>query len=399
MKILHTSDWHLGKKLESLSRIEEQREVMKEILEIAERESVDVVLIAGDIFDTYNPSTEAEELYYKTIKRLSRDGSVPVIVIAGNHDSPERIDAPRPLAVENGIIVVGEPNQKLSKFKTEKGIELIKSDENFLELKLPNGRKNLRIITVPYTNELRAKEYLESEKGDEGLRKYLRERWKKLSERYFDKKGVNILIGHLLISERFDSLPEEPEGEKPIFKAGLKEMLLINDLPDGLDYVALGHLHRYQVVFFDKYPIVYSGSPLAYGLSESEQDKFVVIVDFNKNPTELKPIMLKKAKKIYRKRFNSINDALDWLKDNQNCFVEITIKIKEYISSDDRKKLLNAHNGIIAIIPEIETEEKQYDYTLINKDIDELFKEFFKRETGKNPNDEIMEIFKEIVNS
>ncbi len=98
MKMLHTSDWHLGKRLEDFSRLEEQKAVMQEICEIAEREQVDVVIVAGDLFDTFNPPTEAVDLLYKTLKRLTANGRRPVIAIAGNHDSPDRIEAPDPLA-------------------------------------------------------------------------------------------------------------------------------------------------------------------------------------------------------------------------------------------------------------------------------------------------------------
>ena len=98
MKILHTSDWHLGKRLEEFSRLEEQKAVMQEICEIAEREQADAVIVAGDLFDTFNPPTEAIDLLYKTLKRLTANGRRPVIAIAGNHDSPDRIEAPDPLA-------------------------------------------------------------------------------------------------------------------------------------------------------------------------------------------------------------------------------------------------------------------------------------------------------------
>ena len=89
MRILHTGDWHLGKRLEDFSRLEEQQVVMNEICEIADREQADIVLVSGDIYDTFNPPTEAVDLLYKTLKKLTNGGLRPVIAIAGNHDSPE----------------------------------------------------------------------------------------------------------------------------------------------------------------------------------------------------------------------------------------------------------------------------------------------------------------------
>ena len=82
MKILHTSDWHLGKKLENFSRLEEQKYILDEICNIADAQEVDLIIIAGDLFDTFNPPTEAIDLFYKSLKRLSKNGSRPIIAIA-----------------------------------------------------------------------------------------------------------------------------------------------------------------------------------------------------------------------------------------------------------------------------------------------------------------------------
>ena len=109
MKILHTADWHIGKRLDRFSRIEEQRAVLAEISAIAAREKVDLCLVAGDLYDTVNPGSEAEELLYRGLTDLSGGGARPVIAIAGNHDSPDRINAPDVLAREQGIILIGYP--------------------------------------------------------------------------------------------------------------------------------------------------------------------------------------------------------------------------------------------------------------------------------------------------
>src|ERR1035437_2649810 len=117
MKILHTSDWHLGKRLEGFSRLNEQSAVLQEICDIADSEKAEAVIIAGDLFDTFNPSTEAVELFYHFTKKLTNNGTRPVIAIAGNHDSPERIEAPDPLAPECGILFSGFPHPVISSFE------------------------------------------------------------------------------------------------------------------------------------------------------------------------------------------------------------------------------------------------------------------------------------------
>ena len=109
MRILHTSDWHLGRSLEQISRIEEQRAFIDLLVETCEDQKVDLVLVAGDIYDTYNPPASAEELFYEALERLSGKGKRAVVVIAGNHDNPERLCAASPLAYKNGIILLGYP--------------------------------------------------------------------------------------------------------------------------------------------------------------------------------------------------------------------------------------------------------------------------------------------------
>ena len=173
MKLLHTSDWHLGKRLENLSRLDEQKDVLKEICELAEAEQVDAVIVSGDLFDTYNPSAEAVDLFYKTLKRLANNGKRAVIAIAGNHDSPDRIEAPDPLARECGILFAGYPNAFIPPFALESGLGVTQSEEGFAELLLPGCPDPLRLLLTPYANEFRIKAYLGHEDSEEELRKLL----------------------------------------------------------------------------------------------------------------------------------------------------------------------------------------------------------------------------------
>ena len=133
MKILHTADWHLGKRLESISRHAEQADVLAEICHIADAENVDAVIIAGDLFDTFTPSSESIELFFRTCKQLTDNGLRPVIAIAGNHDSPERIESADPLARACGIIFVGFPNSKVTPFALETGLAVVRSDKGFID--------------------------------------------------------------------------------------------------------------------------------------------------------------------------------------------------------------------------------------------------------------------------
>nr|MBA2563764.1 exonuclease subunit SbcD [Chitinophagaceae bacterium] len=258
LKILHTADWHLGKWLDNVSRLPEQKEVLNEICEIADRESIDVVLIAGDLFDTFNPSAESQEIFFRTLKRLGNNGKRAVIAIAGNHDQPERIEAPDHLARECGIIFIGYPNSKVSACDNEGGLCITKSEEGFIELKLQQCEVPLRVIATPYANEFRLKTFLGNENSEEELRNLLQTKWQQLADKYCDDKGINILCAHLFFQVKGKPASEEPEDEKPILFIGGAQAIYTENIPKQIHYAAIGHLHRYQVIDTKPCPVVYS---------------------------------------------------------------------------------------------------------------------------------------------
>ena len=400
MKILHTADWHLGKRLDSIYRLEEQKLVLNEICDIADTQDVDAVIVAGDLFDAYNPPVEAIELLYKTLKRLTKNGKRPVIAIAGNHDSPNRIDSPDPLARECGILFMGLPNTKIDTLQLEDGFEITNTDVGFIEFKLPNYDYPLRIIATPYANEIRMKEFFEEEK-EVALQNSLKSRWAKIAATYCDENGVNMLVTHLYMLKRGGEILEEPDGEKPL-KIGNADLIYSDTIPVQIQYTALGHLHRYQNVGSDEQPVVYAGSPLAYSFAEAGQQKYVGIIkaEPNKNVT-LERVPLKEGKQLVCKKFNNIDLAVEWLQDNQNTLVELTIESDDYLKSEDLKRLRNAHNEIVHIIPIVTNDTLLDAHTRqvnLNQDITALFTDYFKSEKGQNPNQEILDLFKEVIN-
>ena len=399
MKILHTADWHLGKRLDSFSRLEEQKIVLDEICIIADEQAVDAVIVAGDLFDAFNPPVEAIELLYKTLKRLTNNGKRPVIAIAGNHDSPDRIDSPEPLARECGIVFMGYPNTEIKTIELENGFEITKTDKGFIELNLPEHNYPLRIIATPYANEVRMKEYFGEEKEVE-LSNSLQMGWGDLSEKYCDNKGVNVLVTHLYMLKRGGEVLEEPDGEKPL-KIGNADLIYSDIIPSQIQYTALGHLHRHQNVGTDEKPVVYSGSPLSYSFSEAGQQKYVKIINVEPNSiAQLERIPLKSGKQLARKTFNSIDSAVEWLNDNQYTLVELTIESDTYLKSEDLKRLRNAHHEIVHIIPIVKNDnvmDESSKQVNLNQDITALFSDYFKYSKGQSPNEEIIELFKEII--
>ena len=399
MRILHTADWHLGKRLDRFSRLEEQILVMDEIVYIADEQNVDLVLIAGDLFDNFNPSVEAVELFYKTLKRLSLNGKRPVVAISGNHDSPSLIDAPDPLARECGIILIGHPKATIHPFELE-DFKISKSTEGFIELELQHQNFPIRILHTPYANEIRLKEYFGEDKEAE-LNNVLAEHWKKNADEFCDENGVNLLMTHLYMNKKGAPILEEPEGEKPI-KIGNADLVFSDIIPHQIQYTALGHLHSFQNIGTDEKPVTYSSSPLCYSFSEVGQTKYVSVIDIEPNKSLLfEKIALQNGKRLVRKTFDSIENTVEWLTENPNTLVELTLESETFLTADERKRLYQSHNGIVHLIPKIknqETNENNLSEINLSQDIQALFKDYFKSKNGgQEANEELINLFNEIA--
>lgn len=400
MRILHTADWHLGKRLDFYSRLEEQKIVLEEIIDIANEKEVDMVIIAGDLFDNFTPSNEAMELLYKTLNRLAKRGKVPVVAIAGNHDSPDRINVPDVFARENGTLFIGYPTDKLPLIEIEDGFSITKSDEGFVEFKLPKCNYPIRLIHTAFANELRLKECFADDK-ETALQTALANRWQKLADKYCDSEGVNLLTTHLFIQKKGGEELEEPDGERPL-KIGNAEMLYSNIIPKEIQYVALGHLHRRQNVG-ENQPAYYSSSILRYSFSEAYQQKYVIVADVEPNEEpKIEYVPISGGKILERKTFDSVPKAVAWLEENQDALVELTIESEEFMTAEEHKDIQNAHDGIIFLIPKVkkkqsgENSAKEID---LSQDITTLFKEYFVSKKEQEPNEEIMSLFNEILNN
>jgi exonuclease SbcD len=402
MRLLHTSDWHLGKRLENLSRFEEQKEVLNQICGIADDQHIDAVIVSGDLFDAYNPSAEAVDLFYKTLKRLADNGRRAVIAIAGNHDSPDRIAAPDPLARECGILFAGYPNAMITPFELESGLKLISSEEGFVELLLPGCLNPLRILLTPYANEFRLKAYLGHEDSEGELRTLLNEKWSALAQKYCDNKGINILISHLFFARKGAALPEEPEDEKPILHVGGAQVIYSENIPFQIQYAALGHLHRFQTIDTNPCPVIYCGSPLSYSFAEADQKKYVITLDVE--PGKI-PIIsnheLTKAKLLLRKKSRNVLEAIQWLGEHQSALIELTMSTDTYLTAEERKSLFGAHSGIISIIPDVkkaDDDPSNFRRTIdLSRTMEELFSDYFRTQKGQDPNPRILNLFKEIL--
>ncbi len=402
MRILHTGDWHLGKRLDFFSRLEEQKEVLEEICDIADAERVDAVIVAGDLFDAFNPPIEAIELLYKTLRRLANGGKRPVIAIAGNHDSADRIDAPDSLARECGILFIGYPHAQVSPLQLEDGFSVRTTDKGFLEIFLPQYSYPLRVLATPFANELRLKQFLGLEGKEQQLQEVLHQNWQTMANRYCDTNGVNILTAHLYMLKRGGELLEEPEGEKPL-QVGQADVVYSDAIPPQIQYTALGHLHRFIAVGGHTSPVVYASSPLAYSFSEAGQQKYVSIIEaVPGHPAQYRKVALTSGRSLHRKRFEDIDEAVDWLQENPHALVELTLISDDYLSAMDLKRIHEAHDGIIHIIPVVKPQERQFHATApvnLDQDIQQLFQDYFQYKTGQQPNAEIMQLLNEVIHT
>ncbi len=283
----------------------------------------------------------------------------------------------------------------------ETGLKIIKSEEGFIEIQLPGNTTPLRVLLTPYANEIRLKTALGYENNEEELRNVLQQNWSNLANKYCDNRGVNILVSHLFVIEKGDELPEEPADEKPILHVGGVQVVYTENIPEQIQYTALGHLHRMHVV--DKETkVFYCGSPLSYSFAEANQQKYVLIFDVNpgeKIKVTEKP--LTKGKKLLRYKAAGMEDALNWLTQNPDCLVELTLVTDTFLTAQERRQISAAHNGIVTIIPEVTNpnefaanNKKSID---LSKNMNELFSDYFKHSKGQEPNHEIMELFTEIL--
>jgi exonuclease SbcD len=282
----------------------------------------------------------------------------------------------------------------------ENGFEITKSDVGFFEIKLSKYDFPIRIIATPYANEIRLKTYLGPEDKELQLNQLLMDSWKNLADTYCDANGVNILTTHLYMMQRDGEVLEEPEGEKPL-RIGNADVVYTDCIPEQIQYTALGHLHRFQNIGGHSSPVIYSSSPLSYSFSEAGQEKKVVIIEAEPNkPILYTDIKLLSGRELHRKRFESIDESVVWLIANPYSLVELTLVSDTFISNQDLKRIHESHDGIIHIIPIVSKLDLLQVNAVVKVNLDQdilgLFNDFFVSKYKQEPNEEILELFKEV---
>jgi exonuclease SbcD len=281
MKLLHTSDWHLGRTLYGRKRYAEFEAFLAWLAQAIEDHGVDVLLVAGDVFDTTTPSNLAQSLYYRFLCRVASSRCRHVVVIAGNHDSPSFLDAPRELLKSLNVHVVA-------------AVSADPADE-VIVLRDGQGKAELIVCAVPYLRDrdIRTAEAGESVQDKERkLLEGIREHYAQvcaLAEDARREAGGRIPVvgmGHLFTA---GGQTLEGDGVRELYVGSLAHVSA-GMFPDTLDYLALGHLHVPQKVGGSE-TRRYCGSPIPMGFGEAGQAKSVCLVELDAAQADAAPVV------------------------------------------------------------------------------------------------------------
>ncbi|HEV3361562.1 MAG TPA: exonuclease SbcCD subunit D [Pseudonocardiaceae bacterium] len=261
MKFLHTSDWHVGKTLKGRSRLDEQRDVLREIHRVAKAERVDAVLVAGDLYETSAPSAQAQRLVVQALLAL-RGLGCEVIAIAGNHDHAATFDAYRPVMLAAGIELVGTPRPA--------------GDGGVVSFAARSTGERVNVAVLPFVSQryaIRAAELLAGTPSDH-VGKYdqqVRDIIASLKQG-FGSDAVNVIMAHLTVTG--GTFGGGERAAQSIFEYHVPAAAFGSDP----HYVALGHLHRRQAVPAPC-PVHYSGAPLPVDFGEQDNTSVVLVVE------------------------------------------------------------------------------------------------------------------------
>ena len=392
MRILHTSDWHLGKSLEGFSRMDEQEAFLNDFIEIVKEENVDMVIIAGDIYDSANPPSRAEKMFYDTLKKLSSNGERITLVIAGNHDNPERLVAAGPLARDHGIIMLGTPKSVADTGEYGKH-KVVDSGEGFVEVEINSERAV--ILTVPYPSEKRLNEVLYDamDEKDQRVKTYserIKTLFDSLSGKYRDDT-INLAVSHLF------AMGSEEAGSERSVQLGGSFIVDGGCFPEKAQYVALGHIHKPQLVPGTNKKARYAGSPIHYSKKEIKFNKKAFIIDIKANEEcTVKEIDFKVYKPIEVWKCESIEKAIDMCEENKDkdCWVYLEINTDRYLREDEIKIMKSAKKDILEISPIIKGENiEEIDLNSFSeKSFEEIFKDFYIKERQVEPQQELIDL-------
>ena len=329
MKFLHTADWHVGKTVKGQSRLDEHRAVLADIVRIADTERADLVLVAGDVYETAAPNPDAEALVLQTLLDL-RDTGAKVIAIAGNHDNAHRFEAVRPLFAALGVTVMGMPRRP--------------DDGGVIELDCAGG-DSARIAMLPFCSQrsvIRTAQLMELDAGqlagayDERMRQVIAH----LTQRFTDD-AVNIVTAHGMVTGALLGGGERTAQTYMDYWIGAAAF------PAHAHYVALGHVHRTQQVG-GAAPIWYPGSPIQVDFGDSDQSSVVLIVEATPNtPAQLREVAVTGGRNLRTLR-GSLEQLRELAGTTGDDFLRVRVEEPKRVGlAEDVRELLGA--GVVEV--------------------------------------------------
>lgn len=282
MKFLHLSDLHIGKIVNDFSMLEEQQLLLKQVIEMAVANQVEAVVIAGDVYDRAVPSGEAVLLLDNFLTGLV-EKSIRVLMISGNHDSPERVGFGKKLFDNSGVHIAGVPEKELTTVVIG----------------------NVEFVLLPYVKPA----WVGAATSQEAVEKLLKNYWETVANR--EEESVQpfkrVLVTHFFVTDSGRE-PELSDSETTIQVGGLDNVEAA--LFEGFDYVALGHIHKMQQI--GERAVWYSGSPMAYSFGETQKQSGALLVTLGQ-PEGFLEVQVQKLELKPRRAFRKIKGSLEEL--------------------------------------------------------------------------------------
>lgn len=372
MRFLHTADWHIGKIVHEQSMLADQAYILEQLIEQAEEYEVDAVLMAGDLYDRSLPPKEAVSLVNQTLSRLINELEVPVFIIAGNHDSNERIEYLSGVAEAKQLYMEGT----------------LKAHTRKVSL------KEADIYMMPYADHVMIRQALDQPEIRTIEEAVAAQVEQITSSDEFDRSRINMVMFHGYVISGSRTSLEESDSERPL-SIGTAEWI-DQSIFDAFDYVALGHLHKGQKVGSNR--IRYSGSPLKYSKSEATHQKKSFIIDIDHDSLEVTPVPLipKRDMRIVRGAFDDLMQQ-DWSDDY--IFIELT---DDMFIQDAMSRLRGQFPQILGLeYVNLRADQSTYQTArsqdLKRQSMESLFSDFFEQYTEHTLDEPRREVVREIV--
>jgi exonuclease SbcD len=382
MRLIHTSDWHLGRNLKGKDRTPEIEYALKELFKKATELEVDAILVAGDLFETANPTSEAERVAYQFFSDL-QSAKIPAIVIAGNHDSANRFNGFAKILSLAGVKVIGRPR-------------LLK-DGGLISLETASGK--LSVASMPFASERKLLTYENFwEKSDleqvQNYRNTIEMLLKNLAQGFKDD-SVNIVMAHMTIDGA-----KLTNSERPYQTRG-NYALSEQSLPAEAQYIALGHVHKSQKISSTA-PTYYCGSLIQVDFGEAGDEKGFYLIDVESgrpaNTPEFISIPCQKPLEVIECNLSNYEDILNDYRSHSG-YLKVIMNLdspQSWLADNIRKICGDKVLDIQAIYPEIKTKQER-EFNQEDFDPVEEFKRFLQ-EQGKNPTRDILKEFENLYN-